>query len=50
MSQACGGSDRPQRNRNNIPDLLRAMPVKNICKRPKGLQLNEDVKEVGETW
>ena len=27
MSRACGGSDMPQRNRNNIPDHLRAMPV-----------------------
>ena len=28
MSLASGGSDTPQRNRNNLPDLLRAMPVK----------------------
>ena len=27
MSHASGGSDTPQRNWNNIPDLLRAMPV-----------------------
>ena len=28
MSIASGGSDTLQRYRNNIPDLLRAMPVK----------------------
>ena len=32
MSQASGGPDMSQRNRNNILDLLRAMPVK-VCKR-----------------
>ena len=36
------GSDTPQRNRNNLPDLLRAMPVKvsredeNISNQTKG--------------
>ena len=28
MSRASGSPDTPQRNRNNLPDLLRAMPVK----------------------
>ena len=28
MSRASGGPGTPQGNRNNIPDLLRAMPVK----------------------
>ena len=28
MSRASSGPDTPQRNRNNIPDLLREMPVK----------------------
>ena len=28
MSKASGGSDTPQRNRNNLPYLLRAMSVK----------------------
>ena len=28
MSQASGGSDTPQRNKNNLPNLLRAMLVK----------------------
>ena len=28
MSGASGRSETPQRNRNNIPDLLRTMPVK----------------------
>ena len=28
MSRASGGPDTPQRKRNNLPDLLRAMPVK----------------------
>ena len=28
MGGASGGPDTPQRNWNNIPDLLRAMPVK----------------------
>ena len=28
MSRASGGPDTPQRNWNNIPALLRAMPVK----------------------
>ena len=27
VSQASGVSDVPQRNKNNIPDLLRTMPV-----------------------
>ena len=26
--RAAGGSDTPQRNRNNLPDLLSTMPVK----------------------
>ena len=28
VSRVSGGSDTPQRSRNHIPDLLRAMPVK----------------------
>ena len=28
MTLASGGSDTPQRNRNNLHDLLRTMPVK----------------------
>ena len=28
MSRASGGPDTPQRNRNNLPDLLRTMSVK----------------------
>ena len=28
MSRASGGPNTPQRNRNNIPDLRRAIPVK----------------------
>ena len=28
MSRPSGGPDTPQRNKNNIPDLLRTMPVK----------------------
>ena len=28
MSRASGGSDTSQKNRNDIPDLLRAMTVK----------------------
>ena len=28
VSRAAGGSDTPQRNWNNIPDLLRTMSVK----------------------
>ena len=28
MSQASGGPNTPQRNRNNLPDLLRVMPVR----------------------
>ena len=28
MSGAVGGSDTPQRNWNNLPDLLRTIPVK----------------------
>ena len=28
MIRASGGSDTPQRNWNNIPDLLRAMSIK----------------------
>ena len=28
MSRTSGGSDTPQRNWNNLPDLLRAMPMK----------------------
>ena len=35
MSRASGGPDTPQRNRNNIPDLLRAMPVKESVKDGK---------------
>ena len=35
MSWACGGSDTPQRNMNNIPDLLRTMPVKVFVKDGK---------------
>ena len=30
-----GGSDTPQRNRNNTPDLLKAMPVKVTVKDEK---------------
>ena len=28
MSRVSGGPDTSQRNRNNLPDLLKAMPVK----------------------
>ena len=38
----------PQRNRNDLPGLLRATPVKVAVKRWKDLQLNDDGKEVGE--
>ena len=40
----------PQTNRNNLPDLLREMPVKEYVKRWINLQLNNDGKEVGEIW
>ena len=48
MSRASGGPDTSQRNRKNIADLLRAMPV--ICKRWKDLHLNDDENEVGGIW
>ena len=35
MGRASSCSDTPQRNRNNIPDLLRAMPVKLFVKDGK---------------
>ena len=35
MSQASGSPGMPQRNRNNIPDLLRAMPLKVFVKDGK---------------
>ena len=35
MSQASGVPDTPQRNRDNFPDLLRAMPVKAYVKDGK---------------
>ena len=35
MSRASGGSDTPQRNRNNLPDLLRIMPFKVFIKDGK---------------
>ena len=35
MIWASGGSDTPQRNRNILPDLLRAMPVKLYVKDVK---------------
>ena len=28
MNESSGGPDMPQRNKDNIPDLLRAIPVK----------------------
>ena len=49
MSRASGGPDTPQRNWNNIPDLLRTVPVK-VCKGWKDIQLNDDGKEVGAIW
>ena len=41
MIRASGGPDTPQRNINNIPYLLRAMPMKASVKDGKILQLNE---------
>ena len=35
----------PQRNRNNIPDLLREMPVKVSAKSSKDLPLNDNGQE-----
>ena len=35
MSRASGGPDTPQRNWNDIPDLLRAMSVKVSAKDGK---------------
>ena len=35
MSRASRGSDTPQSNWNNVPDLLRAMPVKVSVKDEK---------------
>ena len=49
MSQASGVLDMPQRNWNNIPDLLRAMPVKasvkdgGIGKMVKSLSSFQDI-------
>ena len=37
VSIASGGSDTPQRNRNGIPDLLRAVPVKVSVKHRRHL-------------
>ena len=37
----------PQKNRSNLPDLLRAMPVKVSLKDGKISKLNYDWKEVG---
>ena len=58
MSRASGGSDTPQRNRNNLPDLLRTMPVKVFIKdgkisnqsmRGKRLERFGEVRIVDET-
>ena len=38
----------PQRNRNNLPDLLRTMSVKVSIK--DGKISNDDGKEVGAIW
>ena len=35
MNLASGGADTPQRNRNNVPDLLRAMLMKVSVKAGK---------------
>ena len=44
--------DTPQRNRNNLPDLLRTMPVKVFIKDGKISNdlMIDDGKEVGEIW
>ena len=47
MSQASGGSDTPQRNMNNFPDL-NAHEI--ICGRWQDFQLNDDGEKVGEIW
>ena len=50
MRRASGGPEKPQRNWNNIPDLLRTMSVKISVKEWKYLQLDDDGKEVGAIW
>ena len=47
MSRASGFPDTPQRNRDDISDLLRAMSVE---VRWKDLQLNDCEKEAGQVW
>ena len=49
MSRASGGPDTPQKNRNDISDLLRAMPVKASVKDGKRLERFGEVWIVDET-
>ena len=49
MSQASSVPDMPQRSRDNIPDLLRPIPVKLAVKDGK-ISNQADDKEVGEIW
>ena len=44
MSQASGGPDTPPRNRNNLPDLLREMPV-TVSVKEKIVKLIRNVEQ-----
>ena len=46
MSRAFCCPGKSQRNRNDFPDLLRAMPLKVSAKDGRIPQLNDDEKEV----